>query len=474
MSELIYLSATEARALFAKRALSPVELLQALIERTEQVEPKVNAFTERLFDEALDAAKQAEARYLGKGPAPRPLEGIPVAAKEKHAIAGKSLTEGSLVNKDNVATENAPVIDRVLTAGGIIHARTTTPEFSITTFTHTPMWGVTRNPWNLDYTPGGSSGGSGAALAAGTALLATASDIGGSTRIPASFTGTVGFKAPYGRIPGTPPLSMDFYRGDGPLARTVDDTILFANALIGPDPRDHTSLRPQITLPTEYEPAAGMRVALCVCLGDYDVKPDVERNTRAVAAALEQAGVVVEEVELPWTRAEIGRATAAHFGTIFGALVQETVGDQREVVAPYTAAFLDWAAKAAGNGSFLAGLRIETRMQRELAEAMAGFDALLCPTAAVPALPAGDDLIGEFEVDGHRFARFSDATMTIPFNMNNRCPVLAVPSGHGDNGVPTGVQIVGHTYDDAAVFRLGKELERVRPWAYTQGHRPAL
>ncbi|TDD52496.1 amidase [Saccharopolyspora elongata] len=474
MSELIYLSATEARALFAKRALSPVELLEALIERTEQVEPKVNAFTERLFDEALAAAAQAEARYLGKGPAPRPLEGIPVAAKEKHAIAGRSLTEGSLISEGGVAAENAPVIDRVLDAGGIIHARTTTPEFSISPFTHTPMWGITRNPWNPDYTPGGSSGGSAAALAAGTALLATASDIGGSTRIPAAFTGIVGFKAPYGRIPGTPPLSMDFYRGDGPLARTVDDTILFANTLIGPDPRDHTSLRPRIALPTEYEPAAGMRVALCVRLGDYDVKPDVERNTRAAADALAQAGVVVEEIELPWTRAEIGRATGKHFGTIFGALVQDVVGDRRDLVAPYTAAFLGWAAKAADRGGFLEGLRIETRMQRELAEAMSGFDALLCPTAAIPALPAGDDLIGEFEVDGHRFARFSDATLTTPFNINNRCPVLAVPSGHGDNGVPTGVQIVGHTYDDATVFRLGKELERVRPWAYTESHRPAL
>ncbi len=474
MADLTYLSATEARALFHRRELSPVELLQALIERAEQIGPQVNAFTEQLLDEAFDQARQAEARYLAQGPAPRSLEGIPIAAKEKHAIAGRSLTEGSLINKDAVAAENAPVIDRVQAAGGIIHARTTTPEFSITAFTHTPMWGVTRNPWNLDYTPGGSSGGSGAALAAGMTVLATASDIGGSIRIPASFTGTVGFKAPYGRIAGMPPLSMDFYRSDGPMARTVDDTVLFANALIGPDTRDHSSLRPRVPLPTEFKPAAGMRVALCIRLGDYDVDPEIERNTRAVAAALEQAEVAVEEIELPWSREKVATATAAHFGTIFGATVCEVVEGHRDAIAPYTSAFADWMAKVPERTSFVEGLRIETRMQRELAEAMAGFDALLCPTAAIPAFPAGDDLIGEITVDGHRFARFTDAMLTIPFNINNRCPVLAVPSGHAANGVPTGVQIVGHSYDDATVFRLGREVERVRPWAYTDRHRPKL
>jgi aspartyl-tRNA(Asn)/glutamyl-tRNA(Gln) amidotransferase subunit A len=161
-TDLPYLSAADAQSLFAGGELSPVELMRAVIERTEKVEPVINAFTERLFDEALAQARHAEDRYLGKGGlAPRPLEGIPVAAKEKHAIAGRSLTEGSLVHRDNIATENHPVIDRVLAAGGIVHARTTTPEFSLATYTHSRLWGVTRNPWHPGFTPGGSSGGSG-------------------------------------------------------------------------------------------------------------------------------------------------------------------------------------------------------------------------------------------------------------------------------------------------------------------------
>ncbi|MEU1126503.1 amidase [Streptomyces sp. NPDC005899] len=186
--DLVHLNATDALQLFAGRALSPVELMRAVIERVEKVEPHINAFTERLCDEALEQARHAEARYLGEDglAPPRPLEGIPVAAKEKHAIVGRTLTEGSLAHEGRIATENAPVIDRILGAGGIIHARTTTPEFSLSTYTHSRMWGITRNPWNPDFTPGGSSGGAGASLAAGTTLLASACDIGGSTRIPAA------------------------------------------------------------------------------------------------------------------------------------------------------------------------------------------------------------------------------------------------------------------------------------------------
>ncbi|MEU5893604.1 amidase [Streptomyces sp. NPDC047461] len=473
--DLTYLSATEARRLFDARELSPVELMRAVIDRAEQTEPVVGAFTEQLYDEALDQARHAEDRFLGKGGlAPRPLEGIPVATKEKHAIAGRSLTEGSLVNVGNIATENAPVIDRILDAGGIIHARTTTPEFSIATFTHSRLWGITRNPWNPDFTPGGSSGGAGASLAAGTALLASASDIGGSTRIPAAFTGTVGYKAPYGRIPGVAPLSADHYRGDGPMARTVDDCITFANVLAGPDPRDHVSLRPKLVVPTEYDAVAGMRIALCLRLGAYDIHPEIEAHTRAVARCLTDGGAIVEEIELPWTKDDLLISAAAHFSTIFGALVREIEANHRDQMSPYAAAFADTMTVAREQVSYLDGLRVETRLQRELGEAMAPFNALVCPTTAVPGLPAGDDLLGRLVVNGQDHGEPLWAAMTLPFNISNRCPVLNVPSGQSSWGLPTGVQIVGHTYDDPTVFRVGKALEQLRPWAYTPNHRPIV
>ena len=171
MADLAYLSAGEALAMFRTRELSPAEVLDALIARDEAIGSDVNAFAWRFFDEARAAAKRAEARYMERGPAPRPLEGIAVAVKENQAIAGLPLTHASLLLADAVASATAPVPQRVLDAGGIVHARTTMAEFGTHWATHSRLFGVTRNPWNLEYDVGGSSGGSAAALAAGTATL---------------------------------------------------------------------------------------------------------------------------------------------------------------------------------------------------------------------------------------------------------------------------------------------------------------
>ena len=208
MTDLHHLSATEVLRAFRARELSPVEALEAVSARADATEPTVNCLLERDHEDLSAAARAAAERYAGKGEDPRPLEGLPVVLKEEQPIAGRSLRFGSLLTEGLVAEETHPVAERVLASGALVHARTTTPEFSCAAFTHTDLWGVTRNPWNPDYTPGGSSGGSGAALAAGTAYLASGSDIGGSIRIPASFCGVVGFKAPYGRCrPSRPSTS---------------------------------------------------------------------------------------------------------------------------------------------------------------------------------------------------------------------------------------------------------------------------
>ena len=193
MTELCYLSATDALRLFRSGELSPVELAEAVIARAEAVEPAVNAFAATFYAQALDQARAAEARYAGREEPPRPLEGLLVAVKEEAPIAGQLNTLGSLPLRDVVADQTAVFVQRILDAGGIVHARTTTPEFSCAPVTWTKLWGVTRNPWNTAFSPGGSSGGSGASLAAGSTTLATGSDIGGSIRIPASFCGVVGF-----------------------------------------------------------------------------------------------------------------------------------------------------------------------------------------------------------------------------------------------------------------------------------------
>lgn len=461
-NELAYLSATEALRHFRSGDLSPVELLNAVIARAELTEPTVNAFAERLFDEALAQAHLAATRYLGRGDrCPGALEGIPVAIKEHQAIAGRTVTAGSLLPGAEVPTENAPIVDRVCSAGGIIHARTTMPEFGIATFTHSRRWGITRNPWNPDYSPGGSSGGAAASLAAGSTTLATGSDVGGSIRIPAAFTGTVGFRPPHGRIAAAAPNSANSYYSEGPLTRTVDDCILFANSLIGPDPRDHASLRPGQLLPMSYTDVTGVRVALCVQFGDYRVHPEIEANTRAAARALGDAGATVEEIALPWTQERVARAVGPHFAATTGPDVIAAVRAHRELVCDYTLANAGQIEQLSTRYTAADGIRVETAMQRELAEAMAGYDALVCPTTTVPGFLAGDDMSAGCVVDGYDYGGPLGLALALPFNIAGRCPVLNVPSGVSSCGLPTGMQIVGHTFDDAAVFRIGRALE---PW----------
>ncbi|UPK76260.1 amidase [Nocardioidaceae bacterium SCSIO 66511] len=462
MNDLHLLDATTALRLFQAKELSPVELMQAVIDRHVGVGESVNAFTETFFDEALDAARDAEARYQ-QGVERPGLLGLPVATKEKHMLAGRRLSQGLTFRRDEISELTHPVVARIVRVGGIVHARTTSPEYSCATVTHSPLWGVTRNPWNLDYSPGGSSGGSGAALAAGLTPLATASDIAGSTRIPASFTGTVGYKAPYGRIPGVPPMSADPYRGDGPMARTVADTALLANVMLGRDPDDHTSLWPDARIRV-HDDVAGMRIALCIRLGDYPVTAEVEQNTYAIARALSDCGATVEEVELPWSTREIAETAFTHFGHLLAPAMEDDVAGHEDELAAYTRRFIADARETAGRHRYIDALRVETRMQSELASAMAGFDALICPTSCTPALSAEGDYLDGIDVDGVHLEHYWESHLTSPFNIANRCPVLAVPSGIASTGIPTGVQIVGHPYDDETVFRVGAAVELQRPW----------
>nr|WP_225954003.1 amidase [Kibdelosporangium phytohabitans] len=463
---MAYLTATDAIALFRRGELAPVELMAAVIERAQLTEPTVNAFSDRYFEDALDQARDAGDRYA-RGEQ-RPLEGLPVAIKEEQPIAGLPWREGSLSMRDTVATQTHPVVERIMAAGGIVHARTTTPEFCCAGFTHSDLWGVTRTPWNPEYSSGGSSGGSGAALAAGSAMLATGSDIGGSIRIPASFNGVVGFKPPYGRVPGIPPFNLDHYCHDGPLARTVADCALLQNVIAGPHPMDPVSL--PASAPIEVSSVDGLRVALCVNLGDYPVEPDVVAATLSAADALKQAGVHVEEIELPWTRAEIMAAAWAHYGAIFAPTIEAAAGDHE--LMRYTVDFVERAASA---GSFFDATLIEGRIHEDLAELFQRFDALLCPTSGTPALLAGEDYVDTpLIVDGVRLDHNLEAPLTVPFNIASRCPVLSVPSGLAANRVPTGVQVVGRPYEDRTVFAVGHVVATANPWYASRSWCPPL
>lgn len=441
-----------------------------MVARAEAVEPTVNALVHERYDEAREEARASERRYTAwaeKGaPEPGALDGIPLAVKEEEPIAGHPWTQGSLMYKDLVAEHSSAFAQRMLDAGAIVHARTTAPEFSCAGFTHSNIHGVTRNPWNPEYGVGGSSGGAGASLAAGTTTLASGSDIGGSIRLPASFNGVVGFKPPYGRVPVEAPFNLDTYCHNGPLARTVADAALYENALAGPDASDVTTLRPKYELPLSYDgDAAGLRIAVSVDLGSWPVDPEIRANTLACAEALRAAGATVDEVDLVVPRDKVTRAASIHFHQAFGAWIGAETGAHPDEATTYAREFARRMAADAAGGSVLEGLALEAELYAPVGALLDNYDVLLCPTVGTRGLLAGDDYVDRtLVVDGEDIGFYFNSFLTPVFNIMSRCPVLNVPSGFADNGVPTGLQIVGRTYDDVTPFRVGAALEAVRPW----------
>jgi amidase len=471
--DLCYLSASDALRLFRSCALSPVELLDALLDRSAAVEPEINAFSNRYIEGSLLDARLAESRYMGKGAAPRPLEGIPTAIKEEEPVAGEPWTQGSLIHALRIADATSAFAQRILDAGAILHARTTTPEFCCAGFTHSRLWGVTRNPWNPAFSAGGSSGGSAAALAAGTTTLATGSDIAGSIRIPAAFNGIVGFKPPFGRVPQMAPFNLDAYAHCGPLARTVQDCLLFENVLAGPDPFDHVSLHPKLELPMQIPGISGLRIALSADLGDWPLDPEIRRNTVSLALALRDQGAIVEEVDLHVPRARVLRAMDIHFRLGFASWLDTLCKAHPDLVTDYAADFGQRGFTGTGHGTQWDAFDIAATLYPPIATVLTRYDALICAANGTRGLAAGDSYVGHgLEVDGHLLENYLEAILTPVFNLFSRCPVLSVPSGFADNGIPTGIQIVGRPYDDLTPFRIGAACERARPWFDTAARRP--
>ncbi|MEX2647604.1 MAG: amidase [Alphaproteobacteria bacterium] len=463
--DLCYLSAGEALAQFRARKLSPVELMKALMARAEAVQPKINAFTFTYFDEALAQAKAAEAKYMKTDARPRPLEGIPFAVKDEGWIKGKVTSSGSLITKDFVAPRTSPEIERMLRAGVIVHARTATPEFSCIGQTWSRLWGVTRNPWNTDYTPGGAAGGSAAAPAAGTTTIVSGSDIGGSIRIPASCCGVVGFKPPYGRNPQDPPFNLDVYCHSAGLARTVGDMALIQNTMAGPHPHDIATIRPKLRIPdvAKLGPIKGWKVAYSIDLGYAEVDKDVAKNTRDAVAAFKSLGATVEEVDLGWTLGVLATAMN-HLEHIFGAYIGRHLRDHRYEMTTYARQWAE-AARHSTPSDFFASLLGAGEMYRTLGPILDKHDVFICPTTALSAVRADlDPTKEEVRINGKLVDPVLGWVLTYPFNVMSRCPVMSVPSGFDRNGVPTGIQIIARTYDDVRVFRAAAAFEKAKPW----------
>lgn len=467
-----YLSATEVLAGYHSGEYSPRAFVATLRERVDTVEPMVNAVTpERLH---IDDAIAESERRLAHGTA-RPLEGIPVVIKEEQPIEGHTATDGSPMFANRIATETHPVVERIREAGGIPFLRSTTPEFCIAAYTRGDLWGITRNPWHPEYAVGGSSGGSGAALAAGYAPLATGSDIGGSTRIPASFNGVVGYKPPYGRNPALPPTNLDTYCTDGPMARTVADAALLQNVLSGVHPHDPVSLRDRVVLAPNPD-LAGKRIGLAVTFGDYGIEPEVAAAIARTAAWLEAAGAQVDEIVIPFQHERILDTVMGHFGSVMIPWIEDEVGlDRLDQLQPYTRQAITLAGAAFEKFGVYETLNREAEVHAVLSTLFARYDAIVCPVAGVPALLADSYYEDGITINGVHYPAYLASMMTMPFNIANRNPVLSVPVGRSSQNIPIGAQVIAAPYDDATVFNVGAAIEIGRGlWYESAENRPVI
>lgn len=463
-TDLCYLTATEAISAFKDGSLSPVELMNAVVKRAEELRETLNPLTYDYFDRALDQARKAEAVYARNPDDARPLEGIPCAIKDWHSVAGEITTYGSKLFRDHRPEVSAPTVDRLLAAGAIMHCRTTTPEQAHAGVTKSPLWGITRNPWNTRFSPGGSSGGAGAALAAGMTTIADGTDGGGSIRIPASANGVVGYKPPFGRNPTDREHPSESVLHYGPLTRSVADAALMQNVMSGQHPADIHSLRDRVVVPDRFDGIAGKRIGLSMDLGYFEVDHEVQDNTRRAAAVLEGLGARVDEVDLRWDHSVLS-AWLTNWRGLFWSLARDQLPRGRWDLDPFVVSLIE-DGRHVTVPEFYDVNRVRYEMYQEIGRLFDTYDLIICPTLAVPSVEADhDNADATFTINGQKVDPYLGWAMTYPFNLVSPLPVASVPSGFSPTtGVPTGMQIVGHAYDDLSVFAAAAAFEQAAPW----------
>jgi aspartyl-tRNA(Asn)/glutamyl-tRNA(Gln) amidotransferase subunit A len=458
-TDLADCSALTLLALYRAGDASPVEATRAVLARIERFDPLLNAFCHLAPDDAIAAARASEARWRRNAPCGE-LDGVPVSIKDLILAAGWPTRRGSrTVDPAGPWDVDAPATARLREAGAVIVGKTATPEFGCKAETNSPITGITRNPWNPARTPGGSSGGTAAAVAAGMAPLSVGTDGAGSIRIPAAFCGNFGLKPSFGRVPAHPLSPMGTVAHLGPHTMSVADAALMMNVLKRPDARDWTSLPYD---PSDYtvgldDGIRGLRIAFSPALGYAKVDPEVAGAVAAAVAQLQALGAHVEAVD-PGIDDPLEIATGLWFFgmfTIWSGLAEA----QRELVDP------DFRAQAE-LGATCSALDVQRLTIRRIAlgshlrQFMTRWDLLVTPAVAVPAFearPAGHSPMDPAAMLGW-------TPFTYPFNLTQQ-PACTIPCGLTRAGLPIGLQIVGPMFGDALVLRAARAYETVRPIA---------
>ncbi len=457
--EICYQPATELAARIRRREISPVEVVDAFLARIDRINPILNAYCTVTADLARAGARRIDAA-IQRGESVGPLAGVPVSIKDLLITNGVRTTRGSLLFADAVPTEDAPVVERLAAAGAISLGKTNTPEFGWKGVTDNRLFGITRNPWNLERTPGGSSGGAGAAVAAGLGPLAIGTDGGGSIRIPSSFCGIFGLKPTYGLVPAYPPSWAEALAHTGPMTRTVRDAALMLNVIAGHDRRDRNSFPIGAVdyLAGIDSGIRGSRVAWSPNL-DYATVDSVvlaacERAARRfeeLAGAVETASPGFADVGRPWE--------LLFYGAIGGAIAALPAGWEDRTdpgLARLVQRARSWTAFEHAQ-AFLTRAQVYDSTRKFFER----YDLLLTPSIAVPPFEVG--INSPREIAGQPADGLSWSPFTLPFNLTGQ-PAATVPCGWTADGLPIGLQIVGRRHEDALVLRAAAAFEATSPW----------
>jgi len=452
--------------LIRRRALSPVEITRTVLERIERINPHLGAYVAVHAERALGEARAAERAVMTGAPL-GPLHGVPISIKDNLWTAGERVSYGSRLLSDFVAPEDAPSVGRLRAAGAILVGRTNLPEFAWRGSTDNRLFGESRNPWDLSKTPGGSTGGGAAAVAAGLAPLALGSDGAGSIRIPAAFCGLVGFKPTFGRVPMYPAAGgNELVAHVCPLARTVRDAALMMNAIARHDPRDAFALPDDGVdyLAACDDPLAGdrgrapLRIAWSPHLGFAPVEPETREIGEAAARAFTELGLSIEEAN-----PDLGDPSTI-LQTLYGGAQAGShaarSAEQKAQMDPELVAYAE-ASSRLSVVDYLKAVSARQALVDSLRRFFERFDLLLTPTLCLPAFPLG--MVGPAEVAGRKVTHLG-WSLCYPFNYSGQ-PAVSVPAGFTAGGLPVGLQIIGRRLEDALVLRAAAAFETLRPWA---------
>ena len=470
---LAFAPAYEQAELIAGKQVSPVELAAMYFERIERLDSRLNAYLTLTRDEAMAAARSAEDAVM-RGDALAPLHGVPISIKDLQMTKGVRTTMGSLAYKDQIPDADSAVVERVRASGAVMLGKTNTPEFGLLGANENRLGEECRNPWDTARTSGASSGGAGAAVAAGLCALGTGGDGGGSIRIPASFCGIYGIKPTQGRVSsfsGVAPAAPtgNLLSQQGPMSRNVRDSAILLQALAGYDARDVSSLRAPVPdfVGALDRDISGLRIAWSADYGYAGVDPEVIEISAAAARVFEGLGYSVDESDLALE--EAFETWWVFFSANVAAAQGHLLDDPADPLSWYGRMAIEDGARTSA-ADFARALGGRDRMINQFADVFDDYDLLLSPTMATTAFP-----VGEYpeEVAGKRNATrrgWGFLPFTHPINTIGH-PAASVPCGFSAAGLPVGLHIVGRKGDEAAVLAASAAFERAAPWA---GRRPGV